>query len=109
MKKASRIPAGLTLHGTQLDHYYHDFTYELAIPRHMDAKGVPLYDYGYPIGARYFPILTGAYALALHENFLVTGDLESKKKFLTVADHLVETQASSRSGFGWENEVPNLK
>ncbi|HZQ07611.1 MAG TPA: D-glucuronyl C5-epimerase family protein [Anaerolineae bacterium] len=109
MKKESRIPEGLTLRGARLDHYYHDFTYELAIARPMNAAGVPLLDYGYPLGARSFPILTGAYALALHERFLCTNDSAFKQKFLAVADCLVERQGASRTGFGWENELPNFK
>src|SRR5581483_7574615 len=109
MKKESRIPEGLTLRGARLDHYYHDFTYELAAAYPMDAAGVPMLDYGYPLAARAFPILTGAYALALHEHFLNTNDPASKKKFLAIADCLVERQRASRTGFGWENEVPNFK
>ncbi len=109
MKKTSRIPDGLTLDGAQLDHYYHDFRYELAIPRPTDAAGIPLWDYGYPIGARYHPVLLGASALAAHEHYLCTHDPAAKEKFLRIADRLVQMQASSRTGFGWEYDVPNFK
>lgn len=109
MYKTSRIPPNLTLRGPILDHYYHDFTYELSTPRPTDAAGIPLWDYGYPIGARYHPVLMGAHALALHEHFLNTNDAASKQKFLLLAARLVKMQAASETGISWNYDVPNFK
>jgi hypothetical protein len=109
MKKESRIPEGYTLKGPLLGHYYHDFRYELLIPRNMDSHGIPLWDYGVPIGQRYHPVLITAYSLALHEKYLYEGDDESRTHFLRLVDFLVEMQSKSHTGFGWEYDTPNYK
>ncbi len=109
MKVISRIPEGLTLRGSHLDHYYHDFTHELSMRRPLDAKGIPLWDYGYPLGARYHPVLLGAFTLALHERFLQTNDSQVRQYCLNLADFLVDMQAASETGFGWEYELFDLK
>ena len=109
MKKKSHIPEGLSVHGSLLGHYYHDFRYELSMPRKMDCNGIPLWDYGDPIGQRYHPVLITAYSLALHEKYLYDCDDESRTRFLQLADYLVEMQKQSRTGFGWEYDVPSYK
>ena len=55
------------------------------------------------------PSCWDAYALALHESFLQTGDAASRQEFFKLADFLVEMQKASRTGFGWEYDVPSLK
>jgi heparosan-N-sulfate-glucuronate 5-epimerase len=109
MKKESRIPEGLSVQGPLLGHYYHDFRYELFIPRNMDYNGIPLWDYGAPIGHRYHPVLITAYSLALHEKYLYEDDDESRTRFLYFSDFLVDMQKKSRTGFGWEYDIPNYK
>ncbi len=109
MKKESRIPKYLSVHGVPLKHYYHDFRYELFIPRKMDGQGIPLWDYGDPIGPRYHPVLITAYALAVHEKYLHDGADESRRQFLQLADFLVEMQKRSQTGYGWEYDIPNYK
>jgi hypothetical protein len=109
MSVTSRIPNGLTLRGPHLDHYYHDFTHELSTRRPLDGNGIPLWDYGFPFGARYHPVLLGAYTLALHESFLQTGDPRTQQDCLNLADFLVTMQAASVTGFGWEYDVFDLR
>ncbi len=109
MKKESRIPKELSVCGAILGHYYHDFRYELFIPRKMDCDGIPLWDYGEPIGPRYHPVLITAYTLAVHEKYICDGDEESRSRFLQLADFLVEMQKRGRTGYGWEYDTPNLK
>lgn len=68
----------------------------------FDSEGVPLVDYGPPIGIQYNPVEVGHYALANYHMYLATGNSVFREKFLVQANWLVKN-ANQKDGFNvWE-------
>ena len=68
----------------------------------FDSEGVPLVNYGYPIGVQYNPVTVSQYALANYHMYLATGNSSFRETFLAQANWLVKN-ASQKSNFSvWE-------
>jgi len=68
----------------------------------FDSEGVPLVNYGYPIGIQYNPVTVSQYALANYHVYLATGNSSFRETFLVQADWLVKNAVQKGSFSVWE-------
>lgn len=68
----------------------------------FDSEGVPLVDYGPPIGIQYNPVEVSHYALANYHTYLTTGDSFFREKFLVQANWLVRNAYQQEDFSVWE-------
>jgi heparosan-N-sulfate-glucuronate 5-epimerase len=68
----------------------------------FDSEGVPLVNYGYPIGVQYNPVTVSQCALANYHMYLATGNSSFRTTFLIQADWLVKNAAYKGNFSVWE-------
>jgi heparosan-N-sulfate-glucuronate 5-epimerase len=68
----------------------------------FDSEGVPLVNYGYPIGIQYNPVTVSQYALANYHVYLATGNSSFRETFLVQADWLVKNAVQKGNFSVWE-------
>ena len=80
--------------------------YELS----YDEKGIPVLNYfskgGIKIGKQYNPVTISQIALKYYEDYLAKGNENSKRKFISCADWLVENSKTKNNFRVWEYEFP---
>jgi hypothetical protein len=93
----------------QLGQYYMPFLAKADYGGHYDDQGIPVLDYHGAVGLQYNPIAIAQYGLGNYNLLQRTGDPERRRKFLTVADWLVENLEQNPAGlwvwnhhFDWE-------
>jgi len=93
----------------QLGQYYMPFLAKADYPGHYDEQGIPMLDYRGVVGLQYNPIAIAQYGLGNYNLFRRVGDPERRRKFLAVADWLVENLERNPAGlwvwnhhFDWE-------
>ena len=74
----------------ELGPYYMKFHYKADYGGHFDENGIPLLDYHGTIGLQYNPIAISQYGLGNYNLFCETNDEDRLKKFLSVADWLID-------------------
>ena len=88
----------------RLGQYYMLFTQKAAYPGPFDVQGIPLLDYRGLIGKQYNPIAIAQFGLAQYNTHARTRDPESRRRFLRVADWLVEhLEQTSRGLYVWNH------
>lgn len=73
-----------------LGEYYMLFTAKADYRGQYDEAGIPLLNYHGDTGLQYNPIAISQYGLGNYNLFRRTGDLERRRKFMAVADWLVD-------------------
>ncbi|MBI3795642.1 MAG: hypothetical protein HY268_01555 [Deltaproteobacteria bacterium] len=93
----------------ELGEYYMTFTAKADYPGQYDSAGIPLLNYHGTVGLQYNPIAIAQYGLGNYNLFCRTGDVERCRKFLSVADWLVDNLEQNPAGlwawnhhFDWE-------
>ena len=87
------------VHGARLGRYYLVFDEEelkRSVEFHFDAEGIPAiptYADVEPRRLHYYPITIGQYALAIFHTWLRSSQGDDQRRFLGLADWLVENQA----------------
>ena len=74
----------------ELGPYYMKFHYKADYGGRFDENGIPLLDYHGTIGLQYNPIAISQYGLGNYNLFCETNDEDRLKKFLSVADWLID-------------------
>jgi len=97
----------------QLGQYYMPFLVKADYPGHYDEQGIPMLDYHGAVGLQYNPIAIAQYGLGNYNFYCRTGEEKRKKKFLLVADWLVDNMEETPQGFqvwnhhfDWEYRTP---
>lgn len=92
-----------------LSQYYMPFLGKADYPGHYDEQGIPMLDYHGAVGLQYNPIAIAQYGLGNYNLFRRTGDAERHRKFLAMADWLVNNLEQNPAGlwvwnhhFDWE-------
>lgn len=70
----------------------------------FDSEGVPLVDYGPPLGLQYNPVTISEYALCNYYAYLTTENSTFRDKFLIQANWLVRNAVMKRDFSVWEYE-----
>lgn len=93
----------------QLGQYYMPFLVKADYAGHYDEQGIPMLDYHGAVGLQYNPIAIAQYGLGNYNAFCRTGDDARRRKFLKVADWLVDNLEQNPHGewvwnhhFDWE-------
>jgi hypothetical protein len=93
----------------ELGEYYMPFTAKADYAGNYDSAGIPLLDYHGKLGLQYNPIAIAQYGLGNYNLFVRTGDPERRRKYLAVADWLVNNLQQNPAGlwvwnhdFDWE-------
>ena len=68
----------------------------------FDSKGVIMYDYGGSVGKVYNPKVVAQHGIQNYDNYLATGDSQSRQNFINAADWLVENAADRGNYTIWE-------
>jgi hypothetical protein len=96
-----------------LGEYYMLFRQKADYPGPFDAHGVPMLNYHGTIGIQYNPIAVAQYGLANYNQYIRTGDLGRRSKFICVADWLVANLENNAAGlkvwnhhFDWDYRTP---
>jgi heparosan-N-sulfate-glucuronate 5-epimerase len=92
-----------------LGEYYMTFAAKADYAGPFDGDGIPLLDYRGVIGRQHNPIAIAQYGLGNFNLYAQSGDLERQRKFLRIADWLVDHLETNRQGlamwmhhFDWE-------
>ena len=93
--------------------YWQSFAGKADYPGHYDENGIPMLDYHGHVGLQYNPIAIAQYGLGNFNRFKATGDSERERRFLLVADWLVDNLELNGGGlavwnhhFDWEYRTP---
>ena len=81
-----------------LGEYYMIFREKADYAGPFDASGIPLLDYRGVLGPQYNPIAIAQYGLGNFNLYVRSEDVERKRKFLLVADWLVENLENNPAG-----------
>jgi len=94
---------------SELGEYYMTFASKADYQGPLDEKGIPLLNYRGALGEQYNPIAIAQYGLGNYNGYRRSKDAERYRKFLAVADWLVETITENGAGrrvwmhnFDWE-------
>ena len=97
----------------ELGEYYMLFTAKADYPGEYDRAGIPLLNYHGTVGLQYNPIAIAQYGLANYNLFCRTGNPDRRRKFLVVADWLVDNLEQNGAGvwvwnhhFDWDYRTP---
>lgn len=97
----------------ELAGYYMSFTSKAAYAGPFDDSGIPLLNYHGDTGLQYNPIAISQYGLGNHTQYLQQRDQGSRRRFISVADWLVDNLEQNDSGvwvwnhhFDWEYRTP---
>ncbi|MEO0129218.1 MAG: D-glucuronyl C5-epimerase family protein [candidate division WOR-3 bacterium] len=98
---------------TRLGEYYMPFLQKANYSEYLDANGVPRLNYHGKIGLQYNPIAIAQYGLGNYNIYKRTGEVQRFRKFLLVADWLVNNLERNCYGlavwnhhFDWEYKTP---
>lgn len=81
-----------------LGSYYQHFAQKADYAAHFDFAEIPLLDYQGVIGRQYNPIAIAQYGLGNYNLYVRNGDAERRRKFLLIADWLVENLEHNAAG-----------
>ena len=96
------VPAVNEFTAGELGAYYMPFLGKADYTGHFDPAGIPLLDYLGAIGKQYNPIAISQYALGHFNAYFNSGDTARRRKFLLVADWLVNNLEQNQRGlFVW--------
>ena len=97
----------------ELGEYWQRFAAKADYPGQHDEHGIPMLDYHGHVGLQYNPIAIAQYGLGNYNHFKWTGDAGRRRRFLGVADWLVEHLVPNAAGvpvwehnFDWEYRTP---
>lgn len=82
----------------ELGSYYQDFAQKADYAGHFDSAEIPLLDYQGVIGRQYNPIAIAQYGLGNYNLYLRNGDPERRRKFLLVAEWLIDNMERNDAG-----------
>ena len=82
----------------QLGQYYMPFLAKADYAGHYDDRGIPMLDYHGAVGLQYNPIAIAQYGLGNYNLFCRMGERERLRKFLAIADWLVENLEQNSGG-----------
>jgi hypothetical protein len=93
----------------QLGQYYMPFIAKADYAGQYDEDGIPMLDYHGAVGLQYNPIAIAQYGLGNYNLFCRSGSADRRRKFLAVADWLVDNLEQNPKGlwvwnhhFDWE-------
>jgi hypothetical protein len=96
-----------------LGEYHMTFTAKADYPGSYDGAGIPMLDYRGEVGLQYNPIAIAQYGLGNYNLFVRTVEPSRRKKFMRVADWLVDNIEQNPKGqwvwnhhFDWEYRTP---
>jgi len=77
----------------------------------FDSEGVPLVNYGWPIGVQYNPVTICHYALTNYHNYIITENSTFKERFLIQVNWLVKNAVQKGNFSVWECkfDLPEFK
>ena len=88
----------------ELGEYYMPFIQKADYPGQYDDKGIPMLDYHGKVGLQYNPIAIAQYGLGNFNLFRRTKDKERYRKFIKIADWLVEKlKANNNDIYVWNH------
>ncbi len=83
----------------ELGEYYMPFVAKAEYSGHFDANGIPMLDYRGVLGLQYNPIAIAQYGLGNYNLFRRLHDPDRRRKFLRIAEWMVDKLEPNRAGF----------